>query len=202
MSTGRLVTPGTAVPQVAIRFSNALQKDTVFTGLKDVIQAIGEACHSRTTVKLEFGDVGTLVVKDSKALFQFESEWEPFAPEHNHWELSGRDEEVDLELLPGSHAVGLDQPYEEAHPLSNQALEVTGAARSSPKVPQLALGELEANRVTKKAARAKTGRSGVRPKKGGAFSKLDLKKENMFQQELPQRGHPTHADPPLQLQQR
>ena len=133
MSTGRLVTPGTVVPQVAIRFSNALQKDTVFTGLKDVIQAIGEACHSRTTVKLEFGDVGTLVVKDSKALFQFESEWEPFAPEHNHWELSGRDEEVDLELLPGSHAVGLDQPYEEAHPLSNQALEVTGAARSSPK---------------------------------------------------------------------
>ena len=35
----------------------------------------GEAAHSRTNVKLEFGDLGTLVVKECKAAFIFETDF-------------------------------------------------------------------------------------------------------------------------------
>lgn len=66
------------VYEVAIRYSNKLQKDTVFTGLKDIFQVIGEAAASRGAVKLEVGDIGFLIIKECKASFLFEPEFNPF----------------------------------------------------------------------------------------------------------------------------
>jgi len=66
------------VYEVAIRYSSKLTKDMVFAGLKDIFQAIGEAAQSQGAVKLEFGDIGSLCIKDCKAFFVFESEFAPF----------------------------------------------------------------------------------------------------------------------------
>jgi len=63
------------VYEVAIRFSQKLKKDQVFSGLKDILQAIGTAAHSNKSLKIHFGGVGALRAKERKVYFEFDPEF-------------------------------------------------------------------------------------------------------------------------------
>lgn len=63
------------VYEVAIRFSQKLKKDEVFSGLKDILQAIGTAAHSNKSLKISFGGVGAFRGKERKMYFEFDPEF-------------------------------------------------------------------------------------------------------------------------------
>jgi len=62
------------VYEVAIRFSHKLKKDDVFCGLKDLLQCIGQTAQSCKPIKIEFPNVGAIVIKERKVTFEFDPE--------------------------------------------------------------------------------------------------------------------------------
>merc|ERR1719240_991933 len=57
--------------KAAIKFSNQLTKDQVFSGLRSIVQQLGEVVCEGREVDLEFGDIGKLVCRDKEPRFVF-----------------------------------------------------------------------------------------------------------------------------------
>lgn len=60
--------------KAAIKFSQQLTKDQVFTGLRGIVQQIGEAFSEGREVDIEFGNVGRLSSLNREPRFSFSSE--------------------------------------------------------------------------------------------------------------------------------
>merc|ERR1719498_236646 len=59
--------------KAAIKHSNSLTKDQVFTGLRSLIQQLGEAVSDGKDIDIDFGSVGRYLVKDKESRFSFGS---------------------------------------------------------------------------------------------------------------------------------
>ncbi|GMH72091.1 hypothetical protein TrLO_g6970 [Triparma laevis f. longispina] len=59
--------------KLALRYSNDLTKDMIFTTFRDLVRKIGEVIGSQKTVKLKFS-VGTLHSRERKTRFEWDSE--------------------------------------------------------------------------------------------------------------------------------
>merc|ERR1719460_2445318 len=57
--------------KAAIKHSNSLTKDQVFTGLRGIVQQLGEAVSDGQDVDLDFGSVGRLLVREKEPRFSF-----------------------------------------------------------------------------------------------------------------------------------
>eukprot|EP00929_Paragymnodinium_shiwhaense_P015276 TRINITY_DN123346_c0_g1_i1.p1 TRINITY_DN123346_c0_g1~~TRINITY_DN123346_c0_g1_i1.p1 ORF type:complete len:536 (+),score=159.60 TRINITY_DN123346_c0_g1_i1:174-1781(+) len=60
--------------KAAIKFSHSLTKDNVFTGLRALVQHIGEAIADGKELDVEFGDIGRLTSRDREPRFHFSAE--------------------------------------------------------------------------------------------------------------------------------
>jgi hypothetical protein len=60
--------------KIALKFSNSLTKDTVFTALRRIIIALGEKVAAGAEVEIDLA-VGTLVAKEKAVVFAFESQY-------------------------------------------------------------------------------------------------------------------------------
>jgi len=57
--------------KAAIKHSQALTKDQVFTGLRSLVQQLGEAVSNGEDIELDFGAVGRLLVREKEPRFSF-----------------------------------------------------------------------------------------------------------------------------------
>jgi len=57
--------------KAAIKFSNQMTKDQVFTGIRAITQQLGEAIAAGQDADIEFGDIGRLVCKEREPRFHF-----------------------------------------------------------------------------------------------------------------------------------
>merc|ERR1719343_1245438 len=57
--------------KAAIKFSNQLTKGQVFSGLRSIVQQLGEVISEGREVDIEFGDVGRLACRDKEPRFHF-----------------------------------------------------------------------------------------------------------------------------------
>jgi len=60
--------------KAAIKFSQQLTKDQMFTGLRSIVQTIGEAMSEGREVSVRFGDVGKLICRERDPRFHFISD--------------------------------------------------------------------------------------------------------------------------------
>eukprot|EP00747_Dinoflagellata_sp_TGD_P164263 gnl/TRDRNA2_/TRDRNA2_183954_c0_seq1.p1 gnl/TRDRNA2_/TRDRNA2_183954_c0~~gnl/TRDRNA2_/TRDRNA2_183954_c0_seq1.p1 ORF type:complete len:536 (+),score=133.69 gnl/TRDRNA2_/TRDRNA2_183954_c0_seq1:74-1681(+) len=60
--------------KAAIKFSNQLTKDQVFTGIRSIVQALGEYAAEGRQADIEFGDIGRLCCKEQEFRFHFASD--------------------------------------------------------------------------------------------------------------------------------
>jgi len=59
--------------KAAIKYSNSLTKDQVFTGLRSMVQQLGEAVSEGQEIEIDFGNVGKLLVREKEPRFSFSS---------------------------------------------------------------------------------------------------------------------------------
>jgi len=60
--------------KAAIKFSNQLTKDQVFTGLRGIVQQIGEAMSEGRDLDVEFGNIGRLTASNREPRFVFSAD--------------------------------------------------------------------------------------------------------------------------------
>lgn len=108
--------------KAAIKYSQALTKDQVFTGLRSLVQQLGEAVSSGRDIDLDFGNVGRLLVREKEPRFSFSAAV-----------LSGSDNSALLAEGMDSGATGGYQPssaaaFRKAAPVEAMSLGIQGAA--------------------------------------------------------------------------